>query len=190
VHVLLVSNHGNYSMLQVESGDIGNGDVVTTLASGLSVGFDTTDGVKIVHGATPKATVTTADIQASNGVIHIIDTVLQFPTQNLAELATGAGLSQLVGAVGTAGLSSTLSGDGPFTVFAPSNEAFEAIPEELPASLADIILYHVVDGVRTREGLSRVFCNGFMCCLVVWPLLMNLPLSCFRSSSLTPSRMV
>lgn len=75
----LLTTYLNYHVLgsKVESGDIANGAVVATLG-GLSVGFDTTDGVKIVHGTTPKATVTQADIQASNGVVHVI--VIKFQT--------------------------------------------------------------------------------------------------------------
>jgi uncharacterized surface protein with fasciclin (FAS1) repeats len=184
---------------QVEAGDIGNGAVVATLG-GLSVGFDTTDGVKIVHGTTPKATVTQADIQASNGVVHVIDTVLKFPDQNLTELATVEGLSELVNKVNEAGLESTLSGGGPFTVFAPSNAAFAALSAELPTSLSDVILYHVVDGVSTwcfvhinssfviKKWLFR---DGMCCdCRGFWSATLMLPTSFSRSSSQTPSRTV
>jgi uncharacterized surface protein with fasciclin (FAS1) repeats len=131
--------------------------------------------VKIVHGTTPKATVTQADIQASNGVVHVIDTVLKFPDQSLAELATVEGLNELVGKVIEAGLVSTLSGDGPFTVFAPSNAAFAELQAELPTSLSDVILYHVVDGVRawctlftsTTHWRLRCGCLGTECIVIV-----------------------
>ena len=78
------------------------------------------------------AEVITADVDASNGVVHIIDKVLIPPTtqleieaaQNIVQLAAAtADLSTLVTAVKAGGLVDTLSGTGPFTVFAPTNEA-------------------------------------------------------------------
>lgn len=80
--------------------------------------IDASEGVKI-NGAS----VTTADIACANGVIHVIDTVLL--PKNIVEIAAGNDdFSTLVAAVKAAGLVETLSGDGPFTVFAPTNEAF------------------------------------------------------------------
>ncbi len=76
--------------------------------------------------------------------------------QNIVELAAGNDqLSTLVTAVKTAGLVETLSGEGPFTVFAPTNEAFEALPKgtldmllkpENKDKLTAILTYHVVSG--------------------------------------------
>jgi len=76
------------------------------------------------------------------------------PTQNIVEIAASAGtFNTLVTAVKAAGLAETLSGEGPFTVFAPTDEAFAQIPEEdLNALLADkealtaVLTYHVVAG--------------------------------------------
>ena len=100
------------------------------------------------------ATVTTADVSASNGVIHVIDKVLLPPT--VVDLATYSDdLSSLVAAVTKANLVETLSGDGPFTVFAPTNEAFDALFTALGISglndltaeaLTPILTYHVVGG--------------------------------------------
>lgn len=66
--------------------------------------------------------------------------------------------STLVTAIEAAGLVETLQGEGPFTVFAPTNEAFAAIPEEDlnalladPEALSEILLYHVVEGEVTAE---------------------------------------
>lgn len=119
----------------------------TILGQDLTV--DTTDGVKI-NGAK----VTAADIVCSNGVIHVIDTVL-IP-KNVVEIAAGnEDFSTLVAAVTAAGLAETLSGDGPFTIFAPTNEAFAKLPAgtvedllkpENKAKLAAILTYHVVSG--------------------------------------------
>jgi uncharacterized surface protein with fasciclin (FAS1) repeats len=76
------------------------------------------------------------------------------PTQNIVEIAAGAGsFNTLVTAIQAAGLVETLSGEGPFTVFAPTDEAFAQIPaEDLNALLADkaaltsVLTYHVVAG--------------------------------------------
>ena len=100
------------------------------------------------------------DIEASNGVIHVIDTVLLPPsdemvaTKNIVEIAVEDGrFTTLVTALEAADLVETLQGEGPFTVFAPTDDAFAKLPEgTLEALLADIpqltniLLYHVVDG--------------------------------------------
>merc|ERR1711937_426257 len=101
-----------------------------------------------------------ADNLASNGVAHIIDGVMLPPSNlgadlpNIVELAQSVGdLSTLVAAVVAADLADTLSSPGPFTVFAPTNEGFAALPEgtldsllkpENKAQLADILTYHVL----------------------------------------------
>merc|ERR1711871_1187292 len=83
-----------------------------------------------------KAKVVGADNLASNGVAHIIDGVLLPPSAladskpNIVELAQSVDdLSTLVAAVVAGDLVETLSSPGPFTVFAPTNEAFGALPE-------------------------------------------------------------
>merc|ERR1711874_512882 len=105
-------------------------------------------------------TVTAADNQASNGVVHIIDGVLLPPSglrdsqPNIVELAQSVDdLSTLVAAVVAGDLAETLSSPGPFTVFAPTNEAFAALPAgtlesllkpENKDQLVDILTYHVL----------------------------------------------
>lgn len=76
------------------------------------------------------------------------------PTQTIVDVASSdEQFSTLVTAIKTAGLVDTLSGEGPFTVFAPTNAAFEKLPagtlEDLlskPEELAKILTYHVVSG--------------------------------------------
>merc|ERR1712176_1494337 len=115
-----------------------------------------------------KAHVTSADNDATNGVVHIIDNVLVphhflgalAPTQNIVELAVGdKDLSTLVTALKAGNLVTPLEGKGPFTVFAPSNEAFAKIPAaELkkllePANVKEldaILEYHVVAGAAVH----------------------------------------
>merc|ERR1712079_828142 len=80
------------------------------------------------------------------------------PTKNIAELAIATPqLSTLLAAVKAAGLVDTLAGEGPFTVFAPSNKAFAKIPKEtLNGLLADkealtaVLLRHVVPGAALK----------------------------------------
>ncbi len=107
------------------------------------------------------AKVTTADVKAENGaIIHIIDAVLIPETKNIVALAqSNPNLSLLVAAVLRANEGSTkvvdiLSSAGPFTVFAPTNDAFiaagfptaAAIQAAPPDVLAGILTYHVVSG--------------------------------------------
>jgi len=105
--------------------------------------------------------VSSADNTATNGVVHIIDAVLlpgPLPplTQTIVDLAVATPeLSTLVVALTAADLVDTLSGDGPFTVFAPSNDAFDALPAGVlddllkptnKKALVDLLTYHVVAG--------------------------------------------
>ncbi|TVQ62702.1 MAG: fasciclin domain-containing protein [Phycisphaerales bacterium] len=96
------------------------------------------------------------DIAASNGVIHVVDTVMMPQTKNVLEVASEAGsFTTLAAAIEAAGLVDTLSGDGPFTVFAPTDEAFAKLPSETLESLlrpenrdqlVAILTFHVVPG--------------------------------------------
>jgi uncharacterized surface protein with fasciclin (FAS1) repeats len=106
------------------------------------------------------ATVTKADVMASNGVIHVINKVLMPPAGNIVQVAQGnPNFSFLVAAVlrasqGSTNVANVLSGAGPFTVFAPTNQAFinagfanvAAIQAADPAALTSILTYHVVAG--------------------------------------------
>ena len=114
------------------------------------------------------AKVTTADVDASNGVVHIIDHVL-LPlavaapvAKNIVELAAGTpDLSTLVTALKAGKLTDALSGKGPFTVFAPSNEAFAKLPKSVldrlldPKNikgLQDVLEYHVIAGAAVHKA--------------------------------------
>lgn len=99
-----------------------------------------------------------ADIEASNGVIHVISNVLMPPSGNIVETAiANQNLSFLVAAVvraseGDTNVAQVLSSDGPFTVFAPTNQAFmdagfpdvAAVQAADPNALAAILTYHVI----------------------------------------------
>ena len=112
--------------------------------------------------------ITATDIVARNGVIHVIDAVL-LPTapitQNIVELASATpDLSTLVTAIGAANLGGTLSGAGPFTVFAPVNSAFAAVPADVLTRLLEtgnvdilskVLRYHVVPGRVLAADLTE-----------------------------------
>jgi transforming growth factor-beta-induced protein len=108
--------------------------------------------------------VTLADISAKNGVIHVVDKVILPPTVvNIA--LDNENFTTLVQAVVKAGLVDALSGVGPFTVFAPTNDAFQALFAQLGISgigdltaeqLIPILTYHVVSG----NVLSKNLANG------------------------------
>ncbi|MGQ7868316.1 fasciclin domain-containing protein [Sunxiuqinia sp. sy24] len=136
----------------VFSTDLANGFVPTL--NGAAIEVDLTSGVMI-----NEATVAIADVKATNGVIHAIDQVLLPPAMNLVgtALSFDPEFSILVAAVQKADLVSTLAEGGPFTVFAPTNQAFMDLLEELGPDvtslddlsvelLTSVLLYHVVDG--------------------------------------------
>merc|ERR1712160_165892 len=124
------------------------------------MGFKDSKGVRVSPDGEDFKMVTAADNMASNGVVHIIDGVLIPPTptppakMNIVELAQSVDdLSTLVAAVVAGDLVDTLSSPGPFTVFAPTNEGFAALPDgtldtllkpENKATLVDILTYHVL----------------------------------------------
>ena len=120
----------------------------------------TVDGDNVFLNENVQVIVT--DVEASNGVIHVIDAVLLPPSdmeeeameQDIVDLAAADGrFTTLIAAVQAAGLEDTLKGEGPYTVFAPTDEAFAALPEgtiealleDIP-QLTDILLYHVIPG--------------------------------------------
>lgn len=123
-----------------------------TSVNGQRLNIARPDG-KLVIG---KARVVATDIECSNGVVHVIDRVLIPEKRSIPGLAERAGqFNTLLAAVSAAGLAEVLDGAGPFTVFAPSDEAFEKLPQgtvqtllkpENKQKLVDILKYHVVSG--------------------------------------------
>lgn len=113
------------------------------------------EGVVTLNGG--KATVNNADIMATNGVIHGIDQVLLLPSI-VDHALNNAVFSELVGALTAADLVETLSGDGPFTVMAPTNAAFQDISGVVAGlsteELSNILRYHVVSGNVQSGDLS------------------------------------
>ncbi|KAB1068651.1 fasciclin domain-containing protein [Tamlana haliotis] len=138
---------------------------VNTMATGpndeaLSLQVETIGAVEFNGDAKP----ITTDIVASNGVIHIIDKVM-FPPNIVSLALNNAGFSTLVAALTdsrhTTDFVSVLSGDGPFTVFAPTNDAFQALLDsndswnglgDIPIETLDAVLkYHVVNNANVQS---------------------------------------
>jgi len=113
--------------------DVVKGDYAATL-NGQRVAFELDEGGVRVSGANVVAT----DVACSNGVIHVIDRVLLPNQRNVVETAVEAGkFETLAAALKAADLVGALSGEGPFTVFAPTDEAFAKLPEGTLASLLE-----------------------------------------------------
>ena len=103
--------------------------MMAEMVNGDKVAF-TNDGTTVTVGG---ATVITADVIASNGIIHVIDKVLMPPSDIPTTAGTTGIHNTLVNAVVQANLLTTLSGDGPFTVFAPTDQAFTDAGVDLTA---------------------------------------------------------
>ncbi|MFN8019217.1 MAG: fasciclin domain-containing protein [Acidimicrobiales bacterium] len=164
---------------KVMAADLTDGQVVETVnGQELTVGIDG-DTVTLTDASGGTATVTKADLDAGNGVIHVIDSVLMPKMDDMSsdgsdDQAAASGtivdvaagnpdFSTLVAAVKAAALVDTLNGDGPFTVFAPTNDAFAKLPAgtvdellkpENKDKLAAILTYHVVAGKVMAADLS------------------------------------
>ncbi|MDP4826856.1 MAG: fasciclin domain-containing protein [Flavobacteriales bacterium] len=143
------------------STDLSDGQMIATLL-GPDVTVSIMGGTVMINGAT----VTVANVAATNGVVHVIDMVLLPPA---AQPATVVDIivdspvhTTLEAAVIAAELADDLSGAGPFTVFAPTDDAFAALPAGVvdallldpTGELANILLYHVVGAAALSTDLS------------------------------------
>ena len=133
-----------------------------TMFNALNVRLDVINDDLILNlNGNRQATVTVTDIVATNGVIHVIDAVLDpgDAVDNIVDTAVADGrFTTLVAALQAADLDDDLEGPGPFTVFAPTDDAFDALEALSPGTIAflldpankdtliDILTYHVFDG--------------------------------------------
>ena len=146
------------------STDLSDGQFITTLNGADVVVSINDEGIFINN-----AQVTVADIVAGNGVVHVIDAVLlptdaPEPTNTVVDIVVNSPVHNVLeAAVLQADLAGALSGEGPFTVFAPTDDAFLALAGALGATaedllalpeLADILLYHVVGGTALSSDLA------------------------------------
>ncbi len=159
----------------VTSGDLTEGQVITTV-QGETLTVSLTGGASFIDAAGESAAVTTADVATSNGTVHLIDKVLlpqaaldalsDVLLVSITDLAIATpGLESLVAALVAADgdLPTVLAGDGPFTVFAPTNDAFAtfladnnfadlaAVPVDV---LTQVLLNHVVSGTNLSTDLA------------------------------------
>jgi uncharacterized surface protein with fasciclin (FAS1) repeats len=148
----------NYHVLggQVLRADVPLGRAITPRGGGFFKIEAGSPGLVITDGRNRRSNITTTDVRVSNGVIHVVDKVMLPANRNVVEtaIASAPEFSILVEAVVAAGLQGTLSGPGPLTVFAPTNEAFASLLGDLNVSkaalLADtalltrVLTYHVV----------------------------------------------
>lgn len=131
---------------------LGKGSASST--NTLSMYVKKTGAVVTLNGVSDVAS---ANIDADNGIIHVVDAVIGLPTV-VDHAAANAGFSTLVGLLDGAGLVPTLNGTAgsPFTVFAPNNEAFVTFESQNPGTLASltpaqvssVLTYHVVGGAN------------------------------------------
>ena len=142
---------------KVASSAIPFGKAITTVQGSILKIDNVAGAVVITDGRNRTSKVVTADVQASNGVVHIVDKVILPADKNIVQTAQALPqFSILVEAVIAANLQGTLSGTGPFTMFAPTDTAFANLLTELGVSKADllantalltkVLTYHVVPG--------------------------------------------
>jgi transforming growth factor-beta-induced protein len=157
-------------LYHVVSGRVAAADVVKLSSAktleGRSLAIKVVDGTVYIDGAK----VTTTDVMASNGVIHVIDSVLipkaapAAPAKNIVQTAIAAGQFKTLASLLTkAGLAGTLQRKGPFTVFAPTDAAFAKVPKATLAALAKnkaklraVLLYHVLKGKVTAAQAMKL----------------------------------
>jgi len=144
--------------------DLANVSNVTTL-QGSQLPVNVTDEGIFVGDAE----VTQANITADNGVIHVIDTVLIPPEgpageNDIIETATQEGnFTTFLLAVGAANLTEDLKGEGPYTIFAPTDEAFNALPDGTVEALlndtdalTETLHYHMADGRLMADDIANM----------------------------------
>lgn len=144
---------------QLLAADVTTSTGATTL-EGQRICFMGKDGKWFVDGAQ----ITATDIKCSNGVIHVIDSVIMPSDKNIVQTAVDAKFTTLAMLLDKAGLVDALQGPGPFTVFAPTDAAFAKLDKatldsllkpENKDKLASILKYHVVPGRIFAEGAVK-----------------------------------
>ena len=146
---------------EVLAADINNGDVVAPLSTTNTLKLTKTSAgsVYVNH-----AQVTLANVQADNGVVHVLNKVV-LPSETVVDVALDNGFTTLATAVITAELLPALTDPfSEFTVFAPTNTAFDELATALNTNisgllalpnLGSILLYHVVSGTVLSTDLSN-----------------------------------
>lgn len=140
---------------------------VRIAAEGSAIRVFPTKDLSATPGTDPGAEVTQADIGASNGIIHVLGAVLTPPSKDIVGTAATYGLTELAAALTanpggqTPTLVATLQGAGPFTVFAPTNAAFDALTATpTDDQLRTVLLYHVAPGFLTSGDVVKAIGAG------------------------------
>ena len=151
---VVLSNH--LLAEEVMSGAMGDGDMLTNV---LDLNLEVTvDGNIMINGAM----VTVADIQTYNGVVHVIDAVLLTQEPTIVDVVVNSADHELLEEfVNVADLVDDLTAEGAFTLFAPTDAAFEALPSWLlgqlggdASELGIVLSNHVVDGENFAASLA------------------------------------
>jgi transforming growth factor-beta-induced protein len=152
---------------KVLSSDLSENLVAPTLGN-YTVRFTLSGGAKVWTSSEGFADISTPDVIASNGVIHVINKVLvpnlpsENPTNNIVEVALANGFDSLAKALTVAGLVSVFEGDDVYTVFAPTNQAFIDLLDDLgltnisqipTETLTAVLTYHVTPGYVFSDQL-------------------------------------
>ena len=125
----------------------------------LSILFDTSGALPRFNNSASVVSADLADIIASNGTIHVIDAVLERP-DIVDHALNNDNFTSLTGALTSENLVTTLQLDGPYTVFAPTNDAFGAFTNPNTNALDNILLNHVLIGTTALStGLSTSYVN-------------------------------
>lgn len=170
---------------KVAKADVPVGKAITTLQVGIfkidSVGSD----LVVTDGRNRTARITQTDVTASNGLLHVVDKVLLPANKTLVEtIQAKPELSVLVETINAAGLAGALNAAGPFTLFAPTNDAFAALFAELkitksqmlanPALITTVLNYHLLSSrvlkaevpvgspIKSVQGSTFVIDAGFV----------------------------
>ena len=164
------TDEANQTLVDILTYHVVSGEVLSSaLTDGMSV--ETLNGDNITIGVGDNvtvndATVTLADVVSSNGVIHVIDKVLLPPVDgpgDIPTIAASTGVHDvLVDAIIQAGLLDSLSDVGPYTIFAPTDQAFTDAGIDLAdfsgddgiAALGNVLAYHVTMGTVMSGELS------------------------------------
>jgi transforming growth factor-beta-induced protein len=145
---------------KVLAGDINNGDIATTVSTTNTLKITKTAGGNVYIN---QAMVTTPDVMADNGVVHVLDKVV-LPVETVVDVALSSGFTYLAAAVAQGLLPVLTDPLAKFTVFAPTNAAFDDLAGALNTDIAgllgnpdlsSILTYHVLDSEVTSSSLSN-----------------------------------
>ncbi|MFY0673322.1 MAG: fasciclin domain-containing protein [Bacteroidia bacterium] len=146
---------------EVNAAAVTNGAIVDALSTSNTIKMTKTSEGKVFAN---HAEVTTADVDADNGIVHVINSVI-LPNKTVVDVAIENNFTTLTAAVTVAELLPALSNPlASFTVFAPTNDAFADLAEALEVevtdlltldNLSEILLYHVVSGTVTSDMLEN-----------------------------------